>query len=286
MAALLRSLIAQTGTRGLVAKTFAISKHRPVFVRWATYISDPTHSSSHILAAYKVDVDKLAKQLPAYTDYDMSNVRAVMEFLDSHEIDCQKVIARRPRILRSTPVMLASNFEYLQTLPIDATKAIESCPALLTTPVPTLQSKVLTLVSLGLYPALILRRYPTIVHRSDETLRKYMHFLNDVGLDAVRLFNLQPGLISGDIERKLRLIVEFVTKDMGRPLEEINRCPRCLTCSLDKRLRPRYRYTMLYGRRTDYSLSALFVHTDERFARTIAGQTVEHYREWMASVVF
>lgn len=64
-----------------------------------------------------------------------------------------------------------------------------------------------------------------------------------------------PQFIGFSIESKLRRSIEFITKDMGRPLQEISRNPSCLSISLDQRLKPRYHYMMEHGKRHDFSLS-------------------------------
>jgi len=91
----------------------------------------------------------------------------------------------------------------------------------------------------------------------------------------------QPPIISMNIDRKLGPTIEFITKKMGRSLEEINRAPVCFSISLTRRLKPRYFYMMAHGRRKDYSLGTLCTPPDDRFAWLVAGQPVQHYRHWL-----
>lgn len=93
----------------------------------------------------------------------------------------------------------------------------------------------------------------------------------------------QPQVIGRDIARTLRPTIEFMTMDMGRSLEEINRNPVSLLCSLENRIKPRYRYMMAHRRRKDCGLGTLCTLPDERFAWLVAKQPTQHYIEWRKS---
>jgi len=158
--------------------------------------------------------------------------------------------------------------EFLKTLSINVSKSIETSPTLLLSRVKTIQSKMAAWKTLGLKPEVMLRRQATIIHHTKDTIQKRMAFLKEAGLDPVRIINAQPPVVILDIERNLRPTIEFITLVMGHSLQEINRNPVCLMCSLEKRLKPRHQYMKLYRKGKDYSLGTICAPTDA-FPRAI-----------------
>jgi len=238
-------------------------------------------STVDLLNALGIDIDKTHRRCPSVLRYDPTRITAIVSCLNIHGLDVLKVVNRQPIVLQVSPGKIASNMEFLRTLPIDAKKAVESSPGLLFCSIVTLRSKIDLLVSLGLKPHLVITRFPSISTHSKKSIHLCFEFLSHLGLDAVRILNSVPSVIGHDLERTLRPTIEFITTDMGRSLQEINACPRCLTCSLKQRLTPRYRYMMLYGKRKDYSLSTLCCYPNHRFAMAIGTHSLQQYEEWL-----
>jgi len=276
----------------------------------------PTTAITDMLVAHGVEIERVHKRWPAVFRYDVARLQATLQILSTSDLDPAKVIRRHPEVLKLKPEVLASNLAFLQALLIDANKAVESCPQLLIFSCKTIQSKLNKLTQLGLPADKMVKSSPFILIRSDEAIHRQIAFLHhlglkakhivarfplviglteqcisakisylkDVGLDAVRLLNAQPQILSTNIDRNLRPTLEFLTKDMGRSLEEININPVCLTCSLEKRIKPRHRYMMAHGRRKDFALGTLLNCNDERFAWIVARQPMQHYQRWLQIV--
>jgi len=145
-------------------------------------------------------------------------------------------------------------------------QAIANSPSLLCLLPNTPQNKMAMLTSFGLNAHTTVKRHPMILSRSEHAIRSRLTFFEESGLDAVRIINAKPHVLCYDIQRTLLPIIQFITKDMGRTLDDINKCPRCFSASLEQRLKPRHEYLKLYGKRQDYSLGVICGFTDERFA--------------------
>jgi hypothetical protein len=268
-----------------------------------------------IFEAHGIDAEKVRRRCPAVLLYDVVRLHTMLQFLIANLLNPAKIINKQPQILQLNPGTLASNLVFLQTLPMNAKHALELCPELLYLPPQTIRTKMNTLAQLGFAPEVVLKRFPVIVTLGDEGLRRRIAFLEnlgldarrivktgscifglsennihvkfnylrDVGLNAVKILNAHPQVTGLNIDRTLRPIIEFLTKDMGRSLEEINRYPACLSCNLEKRIKPRHRYMMAHGRRKDYCLSTLLKSNNDRFAWTVARQPPDHYHEWLKS---
>ena len=64
---------------------------------------------------------------------------------------------------------------------------------------------------------------------------------------------------------------------MGRPVSEIEDFPAFLSLSLNHRIQPRYMSLQHLGHNTGHSLDYLFKSMDEKFARVVAGTSLEKY---------
>lgn len=152
----------------------------------------------------------------------------------------RSVSTRQPSVLNISPEVLWDRIEMLKgrgfPIPINRT------PTVLRLLPPTVERKLRLLTSLGFDATAVARRGATLVTRSEQAIRDHVAFLEGSGLDAVRILTACPTVLSCHIDRKLRPIIEFVTRDMGRALKDINTCPRCLITSLAQRLRPRHEY--------------------------------------------
>jgi hypothetical protein len=243
-------------------------------------------AASDLLTQHGVDIKKVRKRCPAAVRYDVTRVQSVLRFLSANHFDPAKTLNKEPQVLRVDPKVLAPNLALLQTLPIDVKKAVESCPRLLYLPIKTIQSKMDALALLGFNPEIMLGRCSAIVTRGDDTIRRHVAFLQEIGLDANRIVPRQPQVIGLDIDRTLRPTIKFLTKDMGRPLKEIEDTPTALLYSLKERIQPRHWYMMEHGTRKDYKLSTLLHCNDERYAWIVARRPLEHYHQWLKSFLF
>jgi len=198
-------------------------------------------------------------------------------------IDIGKAVGRNARLLSRPPEVVSARLASLKALGIDAKKTIDAYPTVLNLLSQTVQEKLCFLSSLGFDANVLVFRSPGILTKSKQAIRICIAFLEDSGLDAMRIVNAQPSVLGYNIDRKVRPTIEFITKDMGRSVEEINRCPRCLAASLEQRLKPRYRYMMLHGKRNDLSLRTLAASIDELFVLVVSDQPLEHYRQWRAT---
>jgi hypothetical protein len=279
--------------------------------------ADPISADiADVLAAHRIDVEKVRRRYPAALRYDVPRLLEMLKFLSTNHLDTAKIINRQPQILQMNPQVLASKLAFFQTLSTKPNKVVESCPQLLFSPTKTIQRKMDMFRQRGVPPELLLNRFPSIFALGDEAIQHRIAFLQHLGLDAkqiakrgppvyalsekniqlkfdyfsnlgfdaARIFNAQPQVIGRSIDHTLPPTIEFLTKDMGRSLEEISRNPVCLTCSLTKRIKPRHRYMMAHGRRKDFALGTLLNSSEESFVWNVARQPLEHYRDWLKTV--
>lgn len=206
--------------------------------------------------------------------YDFASMR--------HNIDIKKALNRHPKLLSMATITLDERVEYLKILMGERRLQhdIGSSLALLAYAPTWLDRNLVMPTSLGLDAKMMVKRYPLTLTHSEEAIRTRITFFKESGLDPIRIINAVPHVTGYNVQRKLRPIVEFITEEMGRSLEEITHCPRCFSVSLTDRLSPRYKYLILHGRRNDYSLNSICSTTDDRFA-SLTGQTPDHYRQWL-----
>jgi len=243
-----------------------------------------SEGTTHLLRHYRVDLDRVAHKLPCVLRYDVAKTQAAIEILERHNIDIGKAVNRNPRLLSMAPDVLDARLHLLTELLGErmVQRAISSSVSLLSSNPDTLHRNIAMLTSLGLDAKMMVKRYPLVVTRTETVIHSRMYFFEFMGLDAVRIINAKPEVVHLSIERTLRPIVEYITKDMGRSLEEINECPRCFSTSLMLRLKPRHEYLILYAKTHDYSLNSICARTDLRFA-SLTTRSPGHYRQWFAS---
>jgi len=232
-----------------------------------------------------VDTTKILMRCGNILNSDAMRTAAVIQILAINNIDVGKAIRRNPKLLRLSPEVLAARLDSLRALGIDGPRAIKQQPTVLNLLSHTIEKKTLFLFSIGFNAKALIHRSSKVLTFSKDAIRSSIEFLKGNGLDAMRILGTQPTLMGSHTNRRLRPMIEFITKDMGRSHEEINRCPRCLTASLEQRLKPRYRYTVLYGKRKDYSLNTFTAATDKNFVWTVAHQPLDHYRQWCKSTI-
>eukprot|EP00667_Euglena_gracilis_P014080 EG_transcript_14563 len=122
---------------------------------------------------------------------------------------------------------------------------------------------------------------PNVLGCRPAVLWQKIAFLEENGLDVTRHLRMAPTFFTYSVDRKLRPILRFILEDMGRSRAEVDRFPMLWTCSLEKRLRPRFRYLQTLGRgQGDYSLHDLLFPRDEVFCHTLAGRDVAHFHAW------
>jgi len=237
-------------------------------------------TTAQLLSSHGVDLKKVARRCNSALQCDVANAQAVITTLKKHDINAIKMIESNPRLLRIPVELFDARIVALKGFLGERPKAIANAPTLLGHLSHTLEYKIPLLTSLGLDAKKLIRRYPMVLGHKVQSASVRISFFEETGLDAIGIINGFPHVIGYDIGRKLRPIVEYITKDMGRLLEEINKCPRCFSTSLELRLKPRHEYLMLCGRRQDYSLGVICGSTDAKFV-TLTNQTFDHYRQWL-----
>jgi len=240
-------------------------------------------STTQLLHSHGVDTKNFGKPFRRTLKYDASKTEAVVNILAHHRIEVGKVISRNPELLSLASEVLGARIEFMKALGIDAPKAVHCHPTVLNLLSQTIKTKMLFLASIGFDAKALIHRSSAVLTHSEPAILNCIAFLKDSGLDAMRIINADPNVFGYNIERKLRPTIAFILHDMGRPLDEISRCPRCFSASLVQRLKPRYRYTVLYGKRNDYSLNTFATKTDEYFVRMVGHKPLEHYIQWRAS---
>jgi len=240
-------------------------------------------NTTQLLQYHGVDTAKNHNTFRNILNYDVQKTAGIVDVLTRDNIDIGKAVGRNARLLNRPPEVVSARLASLKALGIDAKKTIDAYPTVLNLLSQTVQEKLCFLSSLGFDANVLVFRSPGILTISKQAIRICIAFLEDSGLDAMRIVNAQPSVLGYNIDRKVRPTIEFITKDMGRSVEEINRCPRCLAASLEQRLKPRYRYMMLHGKRNDLSLRTLAASIDELFVLVVSDQPLEHYRQWRAT---
>jgi len=239
--------------------------------------------TSELLERQGVNLGKVARRYPFALRYDAAKTEAVIRALDRHSINIGKAVNRYPKLLGIGPEMLDARFHSLAALFSERMlqQAIGDCLSLLSYPPSTLERNMAMLTTFGLDVGVVVKRYPRILTRTEHAIGSRITFFREIGLEPVRIINGAPHVTGYDVERNLRPTVEYITKDMGRSLEEINRSPRSFGTSLEHRLKPRHEYLMLYGKRKDYSLGVICSTTDDRFV-LLTDRSLKHYCEWLA----
>jgi len=239
--------------------------------------------TAQVLQRHRVRLDKVAQKYPHALRYDVAKTEAMIQVLTMHDIEVGKAVTRNPAVLSMAPETLHMRLEALEGLVGERMPhVVASSPTLLGLLPYTLETKMNLLVSLGLNANLILRRSPRIFTHSEQSMRQHVLFFKDMGLDTVRIINAKPDALNLRIERTLRPLIDYITIEMGRSLDDINKCPRCFSTSLEQRLKPRHEYLKLHGKRQDYSLRVICGFTDERFV-TLTDQTPDRYCLWLAA---
>jgi len=235
-------------------------------------------SNAQLLQHHGINTNKVTKRYRFALRYDPSKTEAVINVLMRHAIDIKKAVNGHPELLSIAPNVLDARLEAVKTSGIDVVEVAARRPRLLGLLSVTVESKMMLLSSLGYDAKKLVRRNPAVLSYSGEAILGCVKCLNSQGLDASRIIRGEPTVIG---MRSLLPTIEFITKDMGRSLEEINRCPRSLTTSLEKRLKPRHRDVMMFAKRKDYSLGTLCTSTEQRFKQILVrsskrnGKTLE-----------
>jgi len=255
--------------------------HRTM-VRIAWKTTRVWESTAYLLQYHGVDTKKPSKTLGRALNYDVKTA-PVLNILAINNIGIGRAVRRNPQLLSQSPNVLSARLASLQGLGIEIPRAINCQPTVLNYLSATIENKMLFLSSLGFDATALIHRRPAVLTNSDQAIRACIAFLHASGLDAMRLISEHPQILGSNIDRKLRPIIEFVTQEMGRSLEEINRCPRCLSASLQQRLKPRYQYVVLHGKHKDFRLSTFATQPDTSFSRIVSDKPLEHYRQWRTS---
>jgi len=243
---------------------------------FATLVSTDSHTgyadAADVLKAHRIDFERVQRLYPHALRYPPDRILATIAAFKTFNADYVKIFSRRPQVCSMDPSSWETRLAVLRELDLDVAKVISGCSAALFIPSDTLRAKVEALSQMGLKAAKVVRHCPSVFGFSEDRIRRTLAFLNGVGLDGVRVVNASPVVLSYSVETKLRPILNFVTIEMGRGIDELQRNPVCFSYSLDGRLRPRYAFATLHSR-PHLGLGTLFLHSDQRFAHVL-GQTL------------
>lgn len=108
---------------------------------------------------------------------------------------------------------------------------------------------------------------------SEETLQaKIKNLCFQFGIDFKEcgaLLRNYPQMLTISV-RNVNNTIEYLTQSMGRDLEEVRKAPRVLSCSLERRIKPRYKIlTMNDFPMEEYSLLTLFCCNDDDFEKLL-----------------
>eukprot|EP00667_Euglena_gracilis_P013070 EG_transcript_13467 len=149
-------------------------------------------------------------------------------------------------------------------------------------PAPVVMAEVVDyLKARGLNTVRLFQVNPNMLGCRPTVLWEKIAFLEENGLDLARHLHIAPTVLNHSCDRKLRPMLRFILEDMGRSRAEVDGYPMLWNISLEKRLRPRFRYLQSLGRgQGDYSLRDLTFPRDEVFCRKLAGRDVAHFHAW------
>jgi hypothetical protein len=242
-------------------------------------------AGSHIaelLAAKGIPLDIVEARFPGVQQCDASNAGAILFTLESAGVKVCRAVTRHPHLLNRDPISLKERIELLDSFGINIPKTTTHNPWLLTYRKQTVKEKFAFLHSRGLDPGTVVNGFPQVLGLRESHVCETLDFLQQAGLDPIRIVHSHPRVLGSTLQNKLRPIIIFITVEMGRPVEQLNRYPQCFNYSLTRRLRPRYQYALAHHGRT-LSLATLFRTTDAQFAWAVARCPAEHYLSWGAS---
>ncbi|CAL9137406.1 unnamed protein product [Musa acuminata var. zebrina] len=204
---------------------------------------------------------------------------AVVEFLKSKGFSDRhfpRLSSASPTIFSSADVnrTLAPVFAFLVTElsadPDQARDLILRCPDLLMASVDyRLRPTLLFLQELGLRSL----SSPTnlnahLLNTPVEKLASKIRFLEGLGLshqEASKVCARCPAIFGYSVENNLRPKVEYLVREMGRSMEEVNEFPQYFAFSMEKKIRPRHLHLKERGVRIP--LQRMLLWSDDRFYR-------------------
>ena len=127
-------------------------------------------------------------------------------------------------VLGRDGTIVKRRFEVLQELGLKPAQVINRLPSILGLSEETIQAKIRCLEELGLRPVRLINRYPNIFGLSEETIQSKVRCLEELGLEPVQVINLRPailGLSEETIQSKVRCLEELGLE----PVRLINRYP-------------------------------------------------------------
>ena len=195
-----------------------------------------------------MDVTKVVNLLPAVFGYGMENMKGTVAYLEELGVDVAKVVNWHPTVLGLTIDNMKGTVAYLEELGVDVVKVVNGRPAVF-----------------GL---------------SMENMKGTVAYLEELGVDVAKVVNRLPAMFGYNIEKNLHPKVVFLTQEMGRSTSEIECLPAFLAYILRSRIEPRYRYLQHVDHNTGCSLSYMLTPGDEKFARVVAGTSLEEYMTW------
>ena len=169
---------------------------------------------------------------------------------------------------------------YLEELGVDVAKVVNRLPAVSGYSMENMKGTVAYLEELGVDVAKVVNRGPTVFGLTMENVKGTIAYLEELGVDVAKVVNMHPPMFGYNVEKNLHPKVVFLTQQMGRSTSEIESFPSFLSYSLHSRIDPRYRYLQHVDHNTGCSLSYMLTPGDEKFARVVAGTSLEEYMTW------
>ena len=115
-------------------------------------------------------------------------------------------------VLGRDDTIVKRTFEVLQELGLKPAQVINRQPSILGLSEETIQSKIRCLKELGLKPIQVIHRFPNILGLSEETIQSRIRYLEELGLKPAQVINRQPsilGLSEETIQSKIRCLKEL-----------------------------------------------------------------------------
>eukprot|EP00667_Euglena_gracilis_P016148 EG_transcript_16863 len=221
-----------------------------------------------------LDVVRVVNMYPDVLNRQIATLEAKMKVIATSG-DAAKAVNRRPTMLRIRTDMLASCYaaaalengatslqgdgpltaptlpklpqQHLQSITVDQKDTLNVGNAFeqnqtLPASVEGMTEVIDYLEARGIKTLRLLQLNPNILECRPAVLREKIAFLEENGLDVARHVLIAPKFLNYSIDRKVKPMLRFVLEDMGRSRAEVDGYPMLWNCSLEKRLRPRFRY--------------------------------------------
>ena len=163
-----------------------------------------------------------------------------------------------------------------------AVQVVNRLPSVFGYSLANLQGTVAFLQGLGVDVPKVVGRAPGVFGFRLQSMAATVAYLQGLGLDVPRLVNALPAIFSLSLQGNIVPKVAFLEEEMARPVAEIDRFPAFLSYSLEKRIRPRYKYLQHCNRNTGCTINTMLTPADPQFAERVAGSSLKEYTRWRA----